>query len=119
MNRHTALRLALVAILLTTAYTLALWQPVRVLYGHGDKIAHGVAFTAVYAALAWALHGWRVWTLALLAAVLGAVSEIHQYFMPGFTPSILDWLADLSGIALAAFSYVAIKNIFNFNLYKI
>ena len=50
MKRPTALRLTLVTILLATAYALALWQPVRALYGHGDKFAHGLAFIAVYAA---------------------------------------------------------------------
>ena len=99
--------------LLAMAYALALWQLVRILYGHGDKIAHGLAFMAVYTALAWALHGWRVWTLTLLAAVLGAVSEMQQYFMPGFTPSILDWLADVLGIYIASIVHIWTHHFFS------
>lgn len=110
------MRLSLVAILLATAYALALRQPMRALYDHGDKIAHGVAFTVVYAALAWALHGWRVWTLVLLSAVLGALSETHQYFLPGFTPSMMDWLADIAGIGAAAGFHLWAKASFKFPL---
>jgi len=63
----------------------------------------------VYAALAWALQEWRVWALVLLAAVLGALSEVHQYFLAGFTPSMADWFADVAGIGLATGLHVKVK----------
>lgn len=37
----------------------------------------------------------------MLALALGATVEIHQSFLPGFTASLKDWLADAVGITLA------------------
>ncbi len=37
----------------------------------------------------------------LLVAVYGASDEWHQSFVPGRVPSVLDWLADVTGGALA------------------
>jgi len=93
-------RLACVALLLAAAYALALWQPVRAWYSDVDKLAHGLVFAGVYAALAWALR-WKPWALAVLALALGAAVEVHQYFLPGFFASLKDWLADAVGIGLA------------------
>ena len=93
-------RLAWVTLLLAAAYALALWQPVRAWYSDVDKLAHGLVFLGVYAALAWALR-WKPWALAALALGLGAAVEVHQYFLPGFSASLKDWLADAVGIALA------------------
>ena len=63
MNRAALHRLAWVALLLAAAYGLALWQPVRAWYSDVDKLAHGLVFVGVYAALAWALR-WKPWALA-------------------------------------------------------
>ena len=93
-------RLALVALLLSTAYWVALWQPVRDWYSAVDKLAHALVFAMVYASLIWALH-WRPRALCAVALLLGAVVELHQYFLPGFTASLKDWLADAVGIAVA------------------
>ncbi|MBW8466733.1 MAG: VanZ family protein [Thiobacillus sp.] len=100
MNRDALHRLAWVALLLAAAYGLALWQPVRAWYSDVDKLAHGLVFVGVYAALAWALR-WKPWALATLALALGAAVEVHQYFLPGFSASLKDWLADAVGITLA------------------
>lgn len=94
-------RLAVVLVALTLAYALALWQPVRAWYSDADKLAHGVVFAGVYLALAWALR-WPALPLALLSLALGAAVEVHQHFLPGFTPSLADWLADAAGVGLAA-----------------
>ena len=51
-------------------------------------------------ALRWAL-AWCPLPLALLSAALGGAVEIHQMFLPGFTPSWAYWAADLLGIGLA------------------
>jgi len=100
MKQSALHRLAWVALLLAAAYALALWQPVRAWYSDVDKLAHGLVFAGVYAALAWALR-WRPWALASLALALGAAVEVHQYFLPGFSASFTDWLADALGITLA------------------
>lgn len=106
MKLATLHRLAWVALLLAVAYGLALWQPVRTWYSDVDKLAHGLVFVGVYAALAWALR-WKPWALATLALVLGAAVEVHQYFLPGFSASFKDWLADAVGIALAGGAHLA------------
>lgn len=94
-------RLAVVLLALALAYALALWQPVRAWYSDADKLAHGVVFAGVYLALAWALR-WPALPLALLSLTLGAGVEAHQHFLPSFTPSMADWLADAAGVGLAA-----------------
>lgn len=37
-----------------------------------------------------------------IVAVLGAVDEIYQGFVPQRTPSVADWVADVAGAALGA-----------------
>jgi colanic acid biosynthesis protein WcaH len=97
----TVLRLTGAGLLLTAAYALALWQPVRAWYSDIDKLTHAIAFIAVFALLAWALR-WRDWATALLALALGGAVELHQkLFLSGFTASWADWLADAVGVALA------------------
>lgn len=91
---------------LTLSYALALWQPVRDWYSDVDKLAHALVFAGVYAALAWALR-WRPWALAALALALGAAVELHQSFLPRFSASLNDWLADALGIALALAAHMA------------
>jgi hypothetical protein len=93
------------AMLLAAAYVLALWQPVRAWYSDVDKFAHGLVFAGVYAALAWALR-WKPWALAALALALGAAVEVHQFFLPRFTGSLNDWLADAVGIAFACCTHM-------------
>lgn len=94
-------RLSGVLILLTLAYGLAMWQPVRDVYSPADKLAHAAVFFVVVGALAWAMQGWSVWKLGLLAAALGGAVELQQWFVPRFTASWQDWLADLVGIGVA------------------
>jgi len=101
LERASIGRLAVVLILLALAYALALWQPVRAWYSDADKLVHALVFAGVYLALAWALR-WPALPLALLSLTLGAGVEAHQHFLPGFTPSLADWLADAAGVGLAA-----------------
>lgn len=105
MNAHGAIRklfgrIGIVALSLGIAYSLAMWQPIRAWYSSVDKLAHGIVFSGVFGMLVWALP-WRSSRVAILAAVLGGAVEIHQFFLPGFTPSWADWAADLCGIVLA------------------
>jgi VanZ family protein len=93
-------RLLAVLAVLAFSYALALWQPVRAWYSDVDKLAHGVVFAGVFVLLVWALP-WRLWAVALLALAAGGAVELHQLFLPGFTASWADWLADGLGIGLA------------------
>lgn len=106
MTQAALNRLAWVTMLLAVAYVLAMWEPVRAWYRVEDKLAHGLVFAGVYVALAWALR-WRPWALAALAWALGAAVEVHQIFLPGFSASVQDWLADAVGICLASGALLA------------
>jgi len=41
------------------------------------------------------------WLAGLFAMLYAATDEIHQYFVPGRTASVRDWLADVAGILIA------------------
>ena len=87
-------------------------RPVHV--GAGvDKLLHLVEygvmgfFTARAVLLTWDLP--RIWGLVLgaaLAATLGALDEIHQYYVPGRHASVYDGMADLAGALLGAILFV-------------
>ncbi|MGM9424846.1 VanZ family protein [Hydrogenophaga sp. MI9] len=94
-----SLRMLLVSAGLLLAYQLVQLPVMRGMYYRWDKMAHAMAFATVYLALAWALR-WPRHRVAMLAAALGAAVEIHQFFLPGFSPSLGDWVADLVGIGL-------------------
>lgn len=100
-HRAVLLRLGGLVLLMALSYTVALAQPVRHWYADADKLAHALAFAGVYAGLMWALRGWPWWVVALLAIGLGAAVEVHQMFLPGYTPSVGDWGADALGVAVA------------------
>lgn len=74
-----------------------------------DKILHFGAYF-IMAVFAWlAFRHWRVssrwlaWTVVLFCSLYGASDEFHQSFVPGRSPSVLDWLADSSGAALSSY----------------
>jgi hypothetical protein len=60
-----------------------------------DKLAHTLLF-AVLAALLY-LAGLRAPLAILGAAVYGLTDEVHQMFVPGRSPDVRDWLADVLG----------------------
>jgi VanZ family protein len=78
--------------------------------GMSDKAAHFLAYAALGAALVRALAGGRASGMTvrrialaiLLATVYGASDEVHQMFVPGRTPDVMDLLADASGAAAGA-----------------
>ena len=41
----------------------------------------------------------------LITILYGVLDELHQFFIPGRTPSILDWIADLTGAVLFVLIY--------------
>lgn len=71
-----------------------------------DKVAHLLLFSILGLALAWTRSGppgpLRLSPGALIAlgAAYGASDELHQAFVPGRTPSLLDWGADIVGVTL-------------------
>jgi hypothetical protein len=77
-------------------------------FSQRDKVVHGVVFGAM-AVLIWrALRfGWpaarpsrQQLVAGGISALLGALLEVWQYFVPGRSMELLDWLADMLGIAL-------------------
>jgi len=100
MFRDSLRKLLLVLAVFTFSYALAMWQPVRAWYSDIDKLTHGLVFAGVFVLLVWALP-WLLWAVALLALAAGGAVELHQLFLPGFTASWADWLADGLGIGLA------------------
>jgi VanZ family protein len=80
--------------------------------GMSDKAAHFLAYAALGGALVRAISGGRpsamtlrkVLLAALITTIYGASDELHQAFVPGRTPDVLDLVADaLGGLAGAAF----------------
>lgn len=79
--------------------------------GHWDKLSHFGAYAVLGLLLARgtaasALNGW--WAVAL-AALYGATDEIHQAFVPGRSPELGDWIADVLGAAAGAFLYLYLR----------
>ncbi|MEE9310459.1 MAG: VanZ family protein [Cocleimonas sp.] len=66
-----------------------------------DKLIHAVVFFgfAVLMDLAISRHPFWLWK-GLPLLIYGAIIEIMQYFSPDRSFSVLDWLADFSGILL-------------------
>ena len=71
---------------------------------YSDKLGHFVLYLALGGLLArgrWA-SGIEVRHTVLLAVgwAYAALDEWHQSFVPGRTPDIADWLADVAGVAV-------------------
>ncbi|MEZ0313237.1 MAG: VanZ family protein [Myxococcota bacterium] len=70
-----------------------------------DKAAHALFFGIL---CAWVVFGFgHRGRPALVAGIVatslyGGFDEVHQMFVPGRSPDILDWVADTAGAALAA-----------------
>jgi VanZ family protein len=77
--------------------------------GISDKVEHFAAYAGFALTLLWGLSSARLsaasWRTALgavtLASLYGVTDEIHQYFVPGRSCDVRDWIADTSGAALA------------------
>jgi VanZ family protein len=84
-----------------------------------DKFQHLLAYFALGAAIAlwfsrekWRRPGLRLPALvAALGSVYGIIDELHQYFVPGRSCNIGDWLFDTLGALIAALAVklIAVK----------
>ena len=64
---------------------------------HSDKVLHFAAYAGLGGLLAYG--GARMGALPLIAigSLYGASDEVHQGFVPGRTPDLMDWVADTLG----------------------
>ncbi|HUP53571.1 MAG TPA: VanZ family protein [Longimicrobiales bacterium] len=69
-----------------------------------DKIAHAGLYTVLGATLAYGKHHATPspphWVLVGIGALYGATDEWHQTFVPGRSPDLGDWVADVMGVLL-------------------
>jgi VanZ family protein len=76
-----------------------------------DKVEH----FAAYAVLGWLLAraaDRSALSLAVglaLGVLYGASDEIHQMFVPGRSPDVMDWVADAAGVLAATFVYTRLR----------
>jgi VanZ family protein len=72
-----------------------------------DKVAHFGAYALLGALLAFgAFRTGAPLAVAIAIGVLyGASDEIHQMFVPGRSPDVLDWAADAAGVITACYLY--------------
>ncbi|MBI5771663.1 MAG: VanZ family protein [Verrucomicrobia bacterium] len=71
-----------------------------------DKVVHFLIHGLLATLLCRMGTGWRAAAWAWLAAsAYGASDEWHQYFVPGRSCSLADWIADTTGAALAVSLY--------------
>ncbi|TLD43978.1 MAG: hypothetical protein FAZ92_03751 [Accumulibacter sp.] len=66
-----------------------------------DKLAHALVFGTLFVVFDRALK-LPVSVALAIPLLISAADEIHQLFLPGRNPSWADWLAGLSGVAVAA-----------------
>jgi VanZ family protein len=74
---------------------------------HFDKVAHFFVYGLLATLVCRQGRGWRAAGWSLLAvSVFGATDEWHQYYVPGRSCELGDWIADTTGAALAISLYV-------------
>ena len=103
--------LAYVTLIITLSAQPHLRPPLD--FRFSDKLAHLLEYGVLGVLLVRALHGSMGLPLALgtallailLGALIGAGDEYLQSFVPGRESSALDWLADVTGVALAQIAY--------------
>ncbi len=83
-----------------------------------DKAAHLIEYGGLSALVYWAhvvqgaTRRAAFWSALVLASLYGVSDEVHQYFVPGRSSEVLDWVADTCGAALAAWGWGAINAAF-------
>lgn len=71
---------------------------------NSDKLAHFILYYFFAATVFWAVYPSTTRARAAViafaaAAAYGATDEVHQWFVPGRTMSLYDWIADAAGAA--------------------
>lgn len=68
-----------------------------------DKWAHFFVYGLLGTLVFRAVDGRRsaVWLALAATSLFGATDELHQYFVPGRSSDVVDWLTDTAGAALA------------------
>jgi VanZ family protein len=92
-----------------------------------DKLQHFLAYGVLGVSVGlWALPVFwkRRPVLALLlttlvGSVCGVIDEVHQYFVPGRSCDVWDWLADTLGALLGALAIMILVKMRNFRLIMI
>lgn len=87
-----------------------------------DKVAHIGAFLAYGLCVQFAYLGIAespakkriVLYTILISALFGASDEIHQYFVPGRTADIIDFIADVTGASLSLLLITTNNKIVNY-----
>lgn len=72
-----------------------------------DKVAHFGAYALLGGLLAFATDRSRlpIGVAVALGVLYGISDEVHQGYVPGRSPDVLDWAADAAGVATACFLY--------------
>ena len=72
-----------------------------------DKVAHFGAYGLLGVLLCFAAERSRLPLLVagVLGVAYGATDEIHQMYVPGRSPDVLDWCADAAGVLAACILY--------------
>lgn len=72
-----------------------------------DKVLHFGAYAVLGWLLAFAVDRARLPLIVgvVLGLLYGVSDEIHQAYVPGRSPDLLDWMADAAGVAAATFLY--------------
>lgn len=93
--------------LVTTASLMPTEQLPPQVFNIWDKAQHAAGFLALtgFGLLAYGMPTWR-W--AMVMGVYGAGIEIAQAASGWRTGDVLDWLADMSGVALALLAHTAL-----------
>ena len=100
-------RLYLAMLAVWVAFTLTLTSIPNPQFGPTFSGADKVAHFGLYGVMGFLFVLWRreigtgaaaavVWA-AIFAALLGAVDEVHQQWIPGRSMDFLDWVADFAG----------------------
>lgn len=110
--RHWLPPLALVLYLMILVLGNMRGMSEQLLPDASDKLIHAVAYGGLAALLFVGLR-WPAWPRAMgivaLIAVLGAVDEYIQSFMPHRDADVMDWVADVLGAAVVCCVLAAIR----------
>jgi VanZ family protein len=102
------------AALLFSLSTKSTLPPVMSLPGL-DKVVHASAYAMLAALLLYGARGGRdrdpvlgraAWACAWMASLYGVSDELHQYFVPGRSCDVFDWVADSVGAGLVVYFYL-------------